>query len=430
MKRNNVILLVFCISALFFLQSPAMAINATWTYSQKGADIGSIALSSNGDLIAIGAGKILMFSRDGRLLSKTPFGESVAITPDGSTLASAYYSKIYFFQKNATPGSAGMNEIWETELNGNVRSMALSDTGKIMAFSTDGGGVYIYRSDGTPTGYNKTFASVVRTTSYGDMIVGISQQGIASYTYNGIPLGDFDVSIDTNPNTMALTSTGNLLVFNSDQMVRCVYTENGTYVWKQRATGSVDSLAITPNGAHIIFGTDNGHIDHFDATGNRTWSYNANPKNNGNAGINSVAVSDNGGSIVAGTNDGQILALDAKGEVQWSNLTDDHIRHVSVSADGSTVVATGDETIYAFSKMPAISHRPVPGTVRSYPTTLGTVSRIAAAATPLPETTSEPGITSPVPTQYSVILTPQGSPLSPGTGLVAILFIILVYRRT
>ena len=423
--------LLILASAIIFLTAPAMAINATWTYSQKDAQIGSVAISANGEQIAAGAGKIWIFTRDGKLLDKIPYGNFIAMTPDGSTLASSYYSKVCFFEKNspAAAGSSGLKEVWETDLDRSVHSLALSGTGRILALATDGGGVYFYGSDGTPLGYNKTYASVVSASKYGDLIAGISQQGLATYYNDGAVRGDFDLSIGINPSNMAMTSTGNMLFFNMDQMVRSVYPENGTYIWQERATGSVNSIAITPAGTHIVFGTDNGHVDHFDATGNLTWSYDANPENNLNAQVTSVAISDNGGYILAGTYDGQILALDPTGKLQWSNSTPDHIKHVSVSADGSMAVASGDETIYAFSRIPIIVPRAAAVPLKSATPRLTSVPKVTVPATLQAESPSEPEVTSAAPTPYSVILT-QGSPVTPGIVLVAILIIILAGRRT
>ena len=424
--------LLILAGAIIFLTAPAMAINATWTYSQKGAQIGSVALSANGEQIAAGAGKIWIFTRDGKLLSKMPYGNFIAMTPDGSTMVAAYFSRVCFFEKNspAAAGSSLMKEVWETDLDRNIHSLALSGTGRIIVLSTDGGGVYFYGSDGTPLGYNQSYASVVSASKYGDLIAGISQQGLATYYNDGAVRGDFDLSIGIDPGNMAMTPSGNMLFFNMDQMVRSVYPKNGTYIWQQRATGSVNSIAITPAGTHIVFGTDNGHIDHFDTTGNLTWSYNTNPENHLNAQVTSVAISDNGGYIIAGTNDGQILALDPTGKLQWSNLTPDHIKHVSVSADGSMAVASGDETIYAFSRIPILAPRVSSVTLKSTTPRITSAPELTATETPQAESSVEAGATSAEPTPYSVILTPQGSPVAPGIVLVAILIMILAGRRT
>jgi WD40 repeat protein len=228
-------------------------------------------------------------------------------------------------------------------------------------------------------------------------------------------------------------SSGSIAVFNDDQRVRSIFLNNKTLWWSQRATADVTSLAMTPSGSAILVGTENGNTDLFDRNGTLSWSYASNPGNKPGAGIISVALSKEGTVAAAGSNDGKIIALNAEGEVIWSNQTKDTIRHIAMSADGSFVVATGQNTVYAFSQ----SVQPKP-TVRatgnsSIPVPSRSVTIVPGTSSTQKPVTSEPvsrEITA-VPTEYSVIRTSTQSPLSgfiPLVGIVVALFIVMRKR--
>ena len=109
--------------------------------------------------------------------------------------------------------------------------------------------------------------------------------------------------------------------------------------------------------------------------GNLSWSYASNPGNKQGAEITCSALSKEGTVAAAGSNDGKIFALNSTGEVIWSNQTKDHIHYIAMSADGSLIVATGDNTVYAFST----SRQPAPA-----------VRTTVKSTTPVPSLSSIP----------------------------------------
>ena len=239
--------------------------------------------------------------------------------------------------------------------------------------------------------------------------------------------------VGAEPEFMELTSNGNIAVFNDDQSVRSVFLTNKTLRWTSRATADVTSFAMTPSGSSILVGTENGNIDLFDEYGNRSWTYVSNPGGKTGARITSVAISDKGTVAAAGSYDGKIFGLNAKGEEIWSNQTKDHIHHIAMSADGTLVVATGDETVYAFS--PPVQSIPVAQTTVKSSTPSPSKSVTTGPAnhsTQKPETlTTTPRSVTALPTEYSVIRTSTQSPLSPLIPLLGILCgaFILLKRR-
>lgn len=416
---------MFFIAILNCIVLPVFANDATWTYTDTHAEIKGVAVSSTGSLIAVGAGKLWILSRNGTLLSKDYFGNDVSMTPDGSTIVSSYFSNLYFFERTDSP--TVLKKLWETQFNENIHSAEISRNGKTVVLATDGSGMYIYDPAGTLMGYNDSFVSTVRTSARGDLIAGIPLNGIIEYYSDGRFLRNFDLSLISRPTNTLLSSQGTICVFNEDQKLYSVFTGNGSTAWDARATGNIMSLSMTPDGSSILAGTENGHIDHFDASGNVSWSYNANPGNKQNAGVTGVSVSDNGAYVVAGLFDGRILLLNSKGELQGSNQTKEHINHVAISADGSLAVATGDETVYALLTSPAAQPvlRRSPAKITTLPTPNATpVSKVSSATPPKKEAT----ITTETPEEYSVILTNQEAGLPVSTIGLALVFVMIFIR--
>jgi len=111
-------------------------------------------------------------------------------------------------------------------------------------------------------------------------------------------------------------------------------------------------------------------------------------------------------------------------------MTNDQISHIAMSGDGSLVVSTGEETVYAFSS----SAQSLPA-VRSPQVTQSPVQQ--KNATPVPATTalqktaemsqSAAGEVTSVPTTYSIIRTATQSPVSaiiPLLGMLGAVFVL------
>lgn len=433
-KRQTVIAVSMCI--IFFFVIPVMALEPSWQYSEPGVDIGGVALSSNGSSIAVAAGKIWLFSKEGTLRAKEPFGDNVVMTPDGSTIVSTYSSTLYLFRRNTGKNTTEpLKKEWDRDLQNTATSLDIADNGNAIALTTVGKGLSLYTANGTLAGYNNSYYPIVRVSADGRYIDGISQYGLLTIINNGRVVNrSYAVSITSMPKRMALSSKGDICVFNEDQRVRRIFTSNGSDIWEARATGDVTSLVMTPSGSSVIVGTDNGHIDMFNAKGNRTWTFETLPQSKNYVAVSDVAVSDNGASIAAGTSGGQVILLNSRGELQWSNQTTDHIHHIAISGDGSLTLATGEGTVYAFttqnkdskdSTQHAVSRTPTRG-VLSDPTDIVPDDQEMSQMGP------EETMTSPNPRdsqQYSVIITAQQSPLSLVGGLAALCLLIFCRMR-
>jgi len=422
--KPSPIIIVLIIIFLLTIIPPAHAIEPVWTYASPGSEIGGVTISADGSAIAVAGGKIWLFSKKGTLLAKEPFGDQVVFTPDGSSLVASYSSILYQFKRKTSPvgSESPLQKIWENSLPSEVRSIDISDNGNTIVASVQGAGTYFFDSTGKKVGGNKSHNALIRVSSTGGRIVGVSQGVMCLYTRTGGCKESEEGVVGAEPEFMELTRDGNITVFNDDQSVRSVFLTNKTLRWIRRATADVTSLAITPSGSGILVGTENGNIDLFDEYGNRSWTYASNPGNKPGAGITCVALSDKG-TAAAGSYDGKIFGLNTKGEEIWSNQTKDRIRHIAMSADGTLVIATGDETVYAF--LPPVQSIPVVQTTEksSTPSPSKSVTNVPAnSSTQNPESRkTTPNTITALPTEYSVIRTSTQSPVSPLISLLGIL---------
>jgi WD40 repeat protein len=187
MKYSIAVLVVLVTVTLVVL--PAGARGPDWNYSTSDKDIGSVAISSGGDLIAAGAERVLFFSRHGTLLGDEPYGTSILMTPDGKYTASAYFPTIYFFQNPQPGGPEDMQKatkLWERELTHQVYSIDLSRDGSLIVGQTkDKRIVIINTRTGASEGNEYQIDNVVKVSPDGTRIIGISKSEIHSYSLTG-----------------------------------------------------------------------------------------------------------------------------------------------------------------------------------------------------------------------------------------------------
>jgi WD40 repeat protein len=429
-----VLILVFLLSA----GSHVQAAEPLWTYSAPGNEIGGVTISSDGSAIAVGAGRIWLFSRDGTLIANESFGDQVVFTPDGRYLLSSYADTLYLFKRGnpLNRSETPLHKLWDTSSPALMGSIDISDDGDtIVASLLNDAGTYVYNTSGASIGGVERFNAVVRTSSTNiELIVGVSTGVLSSCSRSLVYCSDSEEGVvEALPKFMEISKDGTIAVLDDMQRVRSVSLGNRSLRWVKSIGGEITSLDMTPSGNGIVVGTENGNISFLNKYGNLVWNYVSNPDNRQVAGwINCVALSKEGTITAAGSQDGKIFAVNSNGEMIWSNQTKDHIHHIAMSSDGSLVVAAGDNTVYVFSatkqSTPAVRTTVDLATpdqsqsVTSPPSNSQTQGQITRVDT-LQEITA-------LPTEYSVIRTTQ-SPLPGITSLVGLLvaFLITISRR-
>jgi hypothetical protein len=432
-SEKSSLLTIFLILAFLLSAIPsAHAAEPLWTYSSPGNEIGGVTISSDGSAIAVAGGMVWLFARNGTLLAKEPFGEQVIFTPDGPYLLSSYSDTLYLYKRgNPLNGSESpLQKMWDISLPATVGSIDISDDGKTIAASLIDAGTYVYNTSGILVGGSESFNAVVRTSSTNiEVIVGVSPGVLSSCSRSLIYCSNSEEGVvGVLPDFMEITRDGTIAVLGDGNTVRSVSLSNKSLRWVKSIGGDVTSFAMTPSGTGIVVGTESGNISFFNQYGNRVWNYASDPVNRQAAGgINAVALSKEGTVAAAGSHDGKIFALNSKGEVIWSNQTKDHIHHIAMSTDGSLVVATGDNTVYAFSTSKQ-STPAVRATINSAtPAQSQSVTSLPANSStqkPVTRVDTSREITA-VPTVYSVIRTTQSS-LSGIISLAGLLIALLM----
>ena len=425
--------LLVCIILLISILSVVphvRALEPAWNYSLPDGEIGGVAVSPKGDLIAAGAGKVLFFAKNGTLLDKEPFGSDVAMTSDGKYTVSAYFTSVYLFLNSlpsGTTGSPGATKTGEYTVPEQVYSFDVSHDAGTIAGLTVGKRLFtINTRTGIVDGNTKRTEAVI-IISPGGRIVGITQEALHYYNLNGALSRTVDLTTNSAPHTLLVASNGNSAIFNDGQAIRRVNANNGTGLWKQQVNGFVSALAMTPAGSLIVAGTEAGTINALDTSGNILWTYASNTDNRQSAGITCVSVSDKGTIISAGTVDGKILFLNAKGNLTGSYSSREYIRHMAMSADGSVVVAASDSRLNAFfpgAFPPLPSPSPSPGATlpKNSPT-------VTPGSTPLPGQATPVATVTELPTTYSVIRTVTQSPPAIPILLISLIVTIVIFGR-
>ena len=161
--------------AVLVLIPATRALEPAWNYSVPGAEIGGVAVSPKGDLIAVGAGKVHFFTRDGTLLAKEAYGNDVRMTSDGNYTASVYFATVYYF-KNPKPGGSPdqqkVTKMWDKELSEQVSSFDMNRDGSLIAGQTIGKNLFVLNTKTRFTGGNtKVIDSVIKISGGG--VVGL-----------------------------------------------------------------------------------------------------------------------------------------------------------------------------------------------------------------------------------------------------------------
>ena len=437
--RSTVIILIILAAVL----PSVYAAEPLWTYSSPGSSIGGVSVSPKGDLIAVGAGKVLFFSRDGTLLAQEPFGTDVRMTADGKYTASVYSSSIYYFKNPLPAGSPDQKKVtrqWTYDLSEQVYAFDMNRDGSLIVGQTLGKNLFVLNTKTRiARGNTKVPDSVIKISGGG--IGGISAGKIHTYSSGGNLISTFNLNTNSAPGLLVLPSDSSA-VFSDGHTIHWMNIYDGTERWKRQVNGSVTALSITPGGSLIVAGTDAGTVAGLDANGKFSWNYSSNPENRRGAWITCSAVSDTATTIAAGTTDGKVLILNSRGGLSGSYDAHENIRHIAVSADGSLIVATGEETVYAFS--PSATSSPVSRTTvpKTTPTSLKPVTSVPGnrvTQNPVPEKTgtgnpevsvSASRTVTSQPTPYSVIRTATPSPVPAIIPLSALLVVALpVLRR-
>lgn len=356
MRRERVFPVILIV-ILCIMTVPCIAIEPDWKYTDEKITIGDVVVSPDGSSVIAAAGKVLLLSRDGKILAKEPYGETIHQSGNGNIIVSSYSSVVastmYVFKKTTdVTGIPVLKKQWEITLANKIDDLAVSGKGDRVALTAGGVGVHVYDGDsGNLLGHSDAYSSKIAMSERGNVIAGISfVEGLKLYTSKGALRKKFDVGLVGQTTYFLMGSDGNTVVFNTGPFIMAYNITSGSELWKKRTSGDVSMIAMTPPGNRIIAGTENGAVECYDSNGTLSWIYNSDNSSESGHAVTAVALSGDGSTIIAGTDDGKVLFLGPDGTILGSfDEGQDSIHHVAIASGGSLAVAAGDHTLIGFT---------------------------------------------------------------------------------
>ncbi len=283
--------LKYCIICIILLLSlaPVSAVlhpDVKWEYKTDSA-VSSVAISSQGDYIAVGAGKYVYFFNKSRdLVWKNETNRDVLsldVSFNGTYVAVGDEFNIYLFNKTGY-------RLWEREMNDYIRDIEISKEGRyIVAGSSDR---YIYLMDNRGDEIWKYKADVavqgVGISKYGDYIAGGTSTGrVYVLGKDRELLWEYDAGRYISDISLFYEN----LVIASDDLRRI---KNGELIWKKTLDGRVVAAEFSSDGSSIAALTDRNYAYSYSYNKKPLWSYNFSDT------VEDIATSATGDFVVVG----------------------------------------------------------------------------------------------------------------------------------
>ena len=230
-QKQNVMKSGYALIVLVFLMvvlSPvprAQALAPAWNYTMSAPVISDVAVSNDGATIAIAAGKLFIFSKDGDLIREEPYADRIVLTPDGKYAASSFGNTLYFFRSPLIVNSSDQKlvKIWDYEFTLPIRSIDMPDDGSTIVATTEGSGIYIISTADQKQYSNKTFENAIFRISHDRRrIVGISADKLRLYSTNGRVSKSYNLASVAQPEFMLLSQTLPLIIYNDGPTIHAV----------------------------------------------------------------------------------------------------------------------------------------------------------------------------------------------------------------
>jgi energy-coupling factor transporter ATP-binding protein EcfA2 len=258
-------------------------------------DIDTIALSANASVIAVGqaSGKVRTLDSDFRNWSDPlimPELKQLVVSATGEFVAAASRDKVAFLRPLSTP-------TWSPPIVGSSYcGVAISRLGLEAVVASQDGGLTWFDRFGAPIAKANVNLPIVRIATGSELDV---------------------VRVLTDPPGMV-------------SMER-----TGKIAWQASLPAPPVDLSISADGHLSVCTLVSGQALGFDGSGKQVFSFI--PRVGGLMGP--VVVSQDGGRVFLAGGDRLVHVLDGKGVLLWSKALNGHLKNLSVSGDGSVVVA-------------------------------------------------------------------------------------------
>lgn len=144
----------------------------------------------------------------------------------------------------------------------------------------------------------------------------------------------------------ACTIDGKKILAGSENGIVYFIDQNADSPWRYETGGSIADIDISPEGRYGLFCNSKNVVELLDCqkSGESIWK-----KEMGRRRVNSVAISSEG-SIIAVSSQFEIKIFDLKGTEIKSYKTEEIMRFLDITADGSTIAAASEQNLYVISK--------------------------------------------------------------------------------
>jgi WD40 repeat protein len=339
-------------SSAWYAMMKAAVLPATAALSSGEPAVVSVAFSPRGKILAIGTdnGIIQLWNvtsrqRIGTLRAGTTssYVNSMAFSPDGSTLAAAIYN---------SPSPPGPARLWDVRTWKPIATLSVSGTDALsVAFSPDGKTLAVGTGDGMQL-WNVATRQLTATLRPRDDSDDPQQlwaafirpmAGTAPSPRGGTPFGTIQAD------SVAFSPDGEILAVGTNVNAIQLWnmgTRKLTGTILAGNAGSYDQVAFSPDGGTVAVGTADGTIQLWNAATRRLTA--TLQRGNGNQ-TNSLAFSRDGNTLAVGTAGGTIQLWDVTTRQLTATIpagNGSNIDSVAISPDGKTLAAgTGDGTI-------------------------------------------------------------------------------------
>jgi WD40 repeat protein len=319
--------------ACLVLIAPALAAAPLWTHNGTEA-VRAVALSSNGQVVAVSSDVLHIFDRKGTLLATTWRANDVAVNSAGTLIVSGADDAVRAIVKNGS-------ELWSRP-NGAATVTVSGDGGTVAALDPDGD-LWTYSAAGAQLGKGdvgaKGLAVKVAASKNGSVVVAVDKGGVQAFTRTKTARWSFDILA---PNALAMNASGDLVAIGDGGSVK-FFNLTGTRTATFPTGGGVLSLAMNPSANLTVAGVEDGTVAALGPQGDLLWSLPLGSR------VNRVAVSESGALVAVASADRTLRLVAGNGTPLWNAALAGEPVSLALSADGTTVAVGCDEgTAYVF----------------------------------------------------------------------------------
>jgi len=270
-------------------------------------DIGALAISSNGKLVAAGTkNEVLLYSIEKEILWRfTVEGDvsTIRFTPDDRTILIGTSDRMLYLVNRDS------NIQWKRRRGGAISVIYITELTHEIFVSTDDSNISTLNMDGVETSRQWTEKPV---------------------------------------DCMAITDDGENIVLTLGDHNIFSYNRNLFQQWKYMG-GIWTDLSISKDGNFILAGSKKGDVVCLSGAGIPLWK-----KNIGGA-IKKVFVNPETDCFIVGTNEG-LVSFNRTGRVLWNYLTKEPLRTFDTTKNGETIIIGTDKGIYLLENREVYKH--------------------------------------------------------------------------